>query len=827
MTTLYHYFNNAFTYVGRAVEILPTATVTLYDNQTTNPLVETIYGDAAGLTTKANGFPANSSGDIEFWLATPKFIRVKVSGISSSGGASTINMDFQPVLPGPADILNKSILNAIYVNDPVYSNGADIVSGAVAADTAFANAFDAALNLSTPTTAFGAQVLVPPGIFRVRNLQIPSGVVVVGAGLSTVFFRRQDSEGGAGAAANALLQTISMNDVSTTRRTNNGLANCIIHGNYAQNHNDTNGNQAVDLYTGSQDYILQNVSIYQYNFAAANISGIRGQIHNVKALGINAGVTSFSTYKPDSNALGHRSFDYGSFYGFYNGAGDVCLDCVMTSCYAEGIRTAGFGVGGENVILDDCICYNTHLGDSNVTSGTVTVGSLSGYTGGNGGSQVAFPSIKASNGSGTSTGQQPSNIQVRGLQIRSTAGAAAGALEINQADSMIIDGITIGTHAFHGIHMGESAPFTVNRITVANLSVLGCKWGVLIDNSAVNDVTLVAPQIRNCTTGLAIHGAADNIQVIAPKYKFNTTNEDITTTGTKIDILNPQATDGTAVYSRYSAPITGNVTMAAGLLDVTRNAATDYTAKFTNLNTNGFGVLAKGGTTNSHSALMVQDQGGNSLFFVAAGAQNVSGFNTKDGTSVVRPMYGLYEQGIIKAYMGLDSTDNPSFIAADATTSLLSMLATSGGQVPQGYLDGPGLAYYGFNPTTVIQSGGFTVSINDADLFVIGKTVIANFSITYASGTATANNAIRILHGLNAVLQPKRIGVHAVVGIGHIYNNTGSVLAQGEWVADQATSWALLLNGGNGNFAGAAGSGLTAAVTTGWVLAGKIMYQIN
>lgn len=100
------YFNNAFTVSGGiTVNVVPNAEVTLYDAGTTNPLVDTIYSSLAGVGTLPNPFFTDELGNIEFYLTTPKRIRIVVTGV----GMDELIADHEPVMPDPSELfLNPS-----------------------------------------------------------------------------------------------------------------------------------------------------------------------------------------------------------------------------------------------------------------------------------------------------------------------------------------------------------------------------------------------------------------------------------------------------------------------------------------------------------------------------------------------------------------------------------------------------------------------------------------------------------------------------------------------------------------------------------------------
>lgn len=97
-------FSDSAVYVnGVAYQVVPNATVTLYNKGTTTPLSVPIYAAITGGTTKPNPFTADANGTIEFWLDDPDRVKIVTTGISG-GTPVGLTADYVPVLPDPADM---------------------------------------------------------------------------------------------------------------------------------------------------------------------------------------------------------------------------------------------------------------------------------------------------------------------------------------------------------------------------------------------------------------------------------------------------------------------------------------------------------------------------------------------------------------------------------------------------------------------------------------------------------------------------------------------------------------------------------------------------
>jgi hypothetical protein len=95
------YANNALTHDGIPVNIVPNATITLYEAGTTTPLADTIYAGLTGGATLSNPFVTDAHGNVEFYLDVPKRVKIAAAGV----GVGTLTADNEPVLPDPADMV--------------------------------------------------------------------------------------------------------------------------------------------------------------------------------------------------------------------------------------------------------------------------------------------------------------------------------------------------------------------------------------------------------------------------------------------------------------------------------------------------------------------------------------------------------------------------------------------------------------------------------------------------------------------------------------------------------------------------------------------------
>lgn len=95
------YNSMALTADGLPVNIVPNATVTLYEAGTTTPLADTIYAGATGGSTLTNPFTADAYGNFTFYLADRKRVKIVVTGT----GLGTYTNDHEPVLPAPDEML--------------------------------------------------------------------------------------------------------------------------------------------------------------------------------------------------------------------------------------------------------------------------------------------------------------------------------------------------------------------------------------------------------------------------------------------------------------------------------------------------------------------------------------------------------------------------------------------------------------------------------------------------------------------------------------------------------------------------------------------------
>lgn len=95
------YNSMALTADGLPVNIVPNATVTLYEAGTTTPLSDTIYAGATGGSTLTNPFTADAYGNFTFYLATAKRVKITTTGT----GVGTFTNDYEPVLADPEDLL--------------------------------------------------------------------------------------------------------------------------------------------------------------------------------------------------------------------------------------------------------------------------------------------------------------------------------------------------------------------------------------------------------------------------------------------------------------------------------------------------------------------------------------------------------------------------------------------------------------------------------------------------------------------------------------------------------------------------------------------------
>src|SRR6188508_1970017 len=103
------YSNNVLTLDGISTIIAPFATVTLYDPGTTNPFTGDIFQDITGPAEYTNPFQADQYGNIEFFLDSAQRIKLIITGV----GLGTVELDYEPVLPDPSDVLTSGTTNLI------------------------------------------------------------------------------------------------------------------------------------------------------------------------------------------------------------------------------------------------------------------------------------------------------------------------------------------------------------------------------------------------------------------------------------------------------------------------------------------------------------------------------------------------------------------------------------------------------------------------------------------------------------------------------------------------------------------------------------------
>lgn len=101
MPTRAKYANNAFTRDGLVVNVVPNASVTLFEPGTTTPLAATIYAAATGGATLTNPFVTDADGNIEFYLEAAQDVKITATGV----GVGTLTADFVRVFPSASDLI--------------------------------------------------------------------------------------------------------------------------------------------------------------------------------------------------------------------------------------------------------------------------------------------------------------------------------------------------------------------------------------------------------------------------------------------------------------------------------------------------------------------------------------------------------------------------------------------------------------------------------------------------------------------------------------------------------------------------------------------------
>lgn len=726
------YFNNAFTYLGRAVEIIPFATVTLYVNgSVVDALPDTIYEEAVGVGTKTNPFTASANGDIEFYLDVAKYVTVKLTGT----GLGEIFMDFQPVLPDPSEILLNIEEESPYLWIMDYSGGAAIDNGVVSATAAFAAAI-------ADAESTGKILFLSPGTYLAKIIY-RDNVHIIGSGEENTIIKRPSGQVG---SYNPSLDysTIDMFGYSNTR-----LSGLTIDGNYTANADAVGGTSKDELTVGgpfgTHDQYISDVTFKNYNFGAGTVGGLRTTYRNIKMFGVTPLITTYQPEFTDSSFTVVASRNWGSYWGLHASGFDYAKDIILENCYAESLRISGFVPGGLNVRLVNITTRDCHRGKS-FTTAPYTVGTVS--ADGIGGGNIAFH-MTSTDGVTPST-QRPQNITIDGLQMQFTNGLYASGLELDTIKNLAGSNVVVNNHGGLGLAIANSEGISLSGF----ISDTCTDGGILIYNSTgidINGPLLKGTSLRgiHILDGFTGGNSSSYINITDPIVRDCITNITMTATGGNIRIKNPTFIGGDDGY------IDDFVTSNNG----------DFATSIRNSHTSGFGVRVGGGSTTSHFAFYVGNYQNTPLFFVTASiaGSNLSVFNTLNTSAVVRPMVGFYENNIAKAFFGLDEANNPAFVGSDGATELLSVHRTTG------LLEGPSLTWTGFTPT-LIQGGSAITNTPNCRWIRIGNMLFYRVEVTVTDNTnAIIGNSITIVHNLPAAVRPTVFGGGSHGGQGILY----------------------------------------------------------
>lgn len=114
------YFSQSYQLNGSTVQIVPNADITLYEAGTSTPVDPAeIFAGATGGTTRPNPFQADAFGNIEFFLASARRVKIVASGV----GVGPLEVDYEPVLWDPGDQIVHT------PGDQIVAKGADLGTG--------------------------------------------------------------------------------------------------------------------------------------------------------------------------------------------------------------------------------------------------------------------------------------------------------------------------------------------------------------------------------------------------------------------------------------------------------------------------------------------------------------------------------------------------------------------------------------------------------------------------------------------------------------------------------------------------------------------------
>ena len=780
------YFNNAFTYSGVAVEIVPFAVVTLYDNlSSTEAIADTIYAGPTGGTTKSNPFLAAANGDIEFWLDTPRELRVKITG----PGLGELNMDYQPVWPNPTDIVLDDENSKYFVNIMDYADGNDISYTTLAAALADTNtkvnhtnaAIVAAIQAAVDT---GKILYLPPGAYKGKFIY-QDNVHIMGAGKGKTFIVRPD-----GPASAAYNPAIDYSTLTMFEKVNTRLTHLTVDGNYSKNNNDLNGTSLDELTTGSsagagfpaRDQYISDVTFQNFNYGASSLGGLRTTFNNIEIYGVTPLPTVYKAEFTDGTFLTRASRNYASYWGIHCSNYDYIKDLRMSNCYARDIRINPFILGGLNIKLENIQQDNCHRGKS-YTTADYTVGSTS--ADGVAGGQSAF--VPTHNGVAHSL--QPSqNVVANGLISGYTEGIYASGWEFDSVLDMTVTNFIANYCPRGALTVANAKNLSVTGFISSASGTAADGVGLLIYDS--ENVVFNGPIVSGpCTTGIYIYNGptggqvVENVTINNPIMDGCTTNFITTPNSGGVRIVNPMVADGTS-----------------GVADdfVISNPAL-FAKTIRNSHATGNGLSVQGGSTTSQFAFFVGDYVGTALFYVTAGTTNLTIFNTSNTGATVRPMAGFAESNVAKGYFGLNASDNFCIIAGDGATELFSVSSNS---TPVGQLNSPSLEWTTFTPN-LYQGGASPLGVTSRCKWLrIGKLLFYRLELAITDNTnAVANQPIFISHQLPASNRPSIVGGGSHGGDGLVYRVGTEWLHVGVILTDSQSMY-LMENRGQ-NYAGA------------------------
>lgn len=677
------YSDVAFSYDGLIVNRVPNASITLYIAGTTTPLPDTIWKNATGTGPSdeyTNPFTTDETGLIEFYLDTPKSVKIVATGTL----LGTLTSDYAPVMPDPSEIMTSGKGGVIYLMD--YAGGQSIGDGIVSCDTAFATADAAAVALGRTT------IVIPPGTFPVKYVPT-SGTTLLGDGKGSTILKQQDGDG------NANYRFPIVNCIGKTDVTLKGIS---FDGNYTQN----NGVQ----YTGTAVALdgdrcrMVDCEVYDFNHTGVTYGATDVVLENVDAYR-NSPPTTY----PVSQGTG-ASADYGGIYGFSTPSNTRPVRVRLINCRAWNMRSAGVVIGGPDPRIDNFVGWELHRGPFPYETAPGSVAT----PGGNVATAMTW------NGSTSGAGaNDPANQTVRctGLVITTpklgpTANLAyAQGIEISTADRVEIVAPIIKGLPSIAIKVSGSTDVTILGGTLdgANPGGTAGVYGIYGDNGGTatetTNLRVFGTSVKNMTSYGVVAGNASDYWTLQGMHWDNPSGTNwFPGSIVHLESGGHHVKSGGAVPQQTNQTLTvaaGSLAVSSGLLSVVRNVTAVFASTVQQLHATGYGqqVIAQSGGVGQWVARFLSNGGSKVVLDLLANGQalhrsivgNVVTFDT-EAAAAVNAMLTLTRSAAAKVSIGLDASDFLAIIGAAGAKVLTvdpangRLLSLSGGASTDAWL---------------------------------------------------------------------------------------------------------------------------------------------